>query len=262
MISIDSAVWYIEAALNYTYCMHTEDDPIIDELIIDTIKFNFNTSQGIIPIHEVANIYNAMADHTATEFEKIENSDKDIIFQDAFADENKLTIITVYGIKIVPDAFRPFEEEWKFGLEMGKCDGTNIGSDAAIEITKKANFRIPRIYGYYTNHTTIFIESEEYDNPNSDDPNFCDHYLFDEGGDYDPNGTYSWCLTVEEMNFYLNSIPIVANFVKIDHDLSLYDFISVSLLADGIPDNHQYTPIFHDGNFTFAIPHSYVPNPK
>ena len=47
-MSMDSAVWYIEAALNYTYCMYTPNDPEISDVFQDTLIYNLSSKSNDI----------------------------------------------------------------------------------------------------------------------------------------------------------------------------------------------------------------------
>lgn len=100
--------------------------------------------------------------------------------------------------------------------------------------------------------------SEALRNPASNYRNYCYYYIFSEENNQDFEH-FSQCLTVAEMNFYLNSVPKVAQIVKtqVGGYLAGHDFIGISLIGDS-----PYAPdesILHIGDFTYAIPHPTTP---
>ncbi len=263
-MSLDSAVWYVEAALNFTYCMHTENEPVYSEVFVDSFKIDFTAENGKVNFTEIAPAYLNIAQHTQNVFEQIENQAKDIVLQDVDYADGQLTIKTFFATGTTDKATTFnwwFTEDWKFGWNMGRCDGTYAGlSDAAKQLNSKINMRIPHINGYYTDNTTISSVSAwsgDFYNSNSNDPNYCQYYIFLEGGDFDPYGTYSTCITVPELNFYINGAFIAADVIKQNHsELATKQFIGVNYFGDGIPGDAQNPIIMHFGAFTYAIGHT------
>ncbi|NPV37637.1 MAG: hypothetical protein HPY80_13345, partial [Bacteroidales bacterium] len=129
--------------------------------------------------------------------------------------------------------------------QSGICDGPaypgGYGSDAAEEIEIKVHLRKAMPCGYYSCINPVVIKAVAWDFPNSNQtsPNMYSSYLFDNLS-YLPN--FHFCLSPEEMNFYLNGAeriiynpsptgakPEGLSFVSIDMQgdlLLLPDFIS------------------------------------
>jgi len=137
---IDSAVWYIEAALNYTYCDTAKTTAGIDSFFVNiTIdennEINFN---NIVNAYNQLNtdLQNTLGNNTMrlADVEFINNNNK------SNEKQLKLTVVKT-TTNLLSWNFGP-DDNWYFSEKKGKCDGTCIGNDAVTQLNKKANYSI------------------------------------------------------------------------------------------------------------------------
>ncbi len=141
-MSIEDAVWYIEAALNYTYCnMETTDNVIVDSAFV-TINL---TETDEIDFNNVITAYNELEtdlenilgedNMLLTDIEYIQNLDK--------SGDATFKLTTVRGGDIDENRFHfNATDYWKPIFELGKCDiytGHAIGHDASSQVEKMIN---------------------------------------------------------------------------------------------------------------------------
>ncbi len=269
-LTLDSAVWYIEAALNYSYCNTERDLSDVADFAYDTLTVCASEQAQNLNLQTVVEIYDAFAERTS---ELLNSTQQKLMFQDVTIAEGEFQLITTLALiqtekgSIVTSNFT---EPWKWGLKSGKCDGTYYNkSDAALQIASKARMRISVIYGYYTDVTTIsWVNTSDYDldDPNTTDRNYCDYYMFDEdkyqssGIPYFPEESYSQCVSVTEMNYYLNKVPTVASIVKSSHSfLHNHDFIGISMNGDAAYSYEGSYWLRHFADITYGIPHASNP---
>ncbi len=141
-----------------------------------------------------------------------------------------------------------FVDNWYYGFGLGRCDGTCKGYDAAMLIKRKANLKIPRIYGYYTD---IWESAEEwgvsFENPGGDPP----YYVY-----YDASS----CITAEHCEFYIDGAIIASNMKwnsTFPNDNS-HELMSLNLRGVyGVPGGYT-----HAIKSKFGIPHPYGGGPS
>jgi len=219
-MTVNEAVWNIEAALNYNYC-HVElpqgetfVDSLILELPVDNDKIEFCNVENAYQQAEAKLKHILKKDYHAIviDVEPLQTSD---VF--------KTKITFILGDAVVkksvsfPNSFGT-DDYWRCGFGYGKCDGTfYLVKDATTEIQYWLNSNFNYIPGqYFTDIEHQFVEPNEntnaYLNPNDAIPN--DNYLdyllfinrkFDLSGNLLPN-FYElppyYCISPEEMNFY------------------------------------------------------------
>ncbi len=269
LYSIDSAVWYIEATLNFTYCLHTEDDPEVTDYINDSLIIPVTVNNETISSADVIAAYQAAATYTEQKFENISASVKDIMFQDVEFNNGNLIVYTTFGIddestkSCSNNPWEPIVDGWMYGEDLGKCDGTCKPYDAADIISSKINFKIPVIYGYYTDITSFYINKgmiiQHFENPNSTDPNYCKFYIFYEQTMYNPYGTFKECISKDECDFYVNSWSKIDSISRILFNVNINkDFLNIHFrdrVNNTIDDKKE---IWFHTTVKYGFPHPYT----
>ncbi len=235
-MTVEDAVWNIEAALNYTYCNSEISEVIGVDSVFVTVDV---TENGELNFNDVINAYdqlnlgliNVIGNNTMrlADVEFIETSNK--------SGEKQLKLVVVETKR--PTAFLTTfgpTDYWKPMWEDGKCDtyeGQGVGNDAKTMIQKKIN--LLRFYGYFTDVQTILIHeglSQEY---------------FWQGYDTD-------CLNPTEMNYWLSKGKECAEFNK----PAGKNLISAQYYWDGITGGKS-TWYLHFAEFNYGILHSITP---
>ena len=57
VVSVEEAVWLVEAALNYSYCMTELSDSLLNKFVVDSLLLEINISNGKIFYNDVINSY-------------------------------------------------------------------------------------------------------------------------------------------------------------------------------------------------------------
>jgi len=210
-LTLDSAVWYIEAALNYSY-----SDSYATEIIkVDSAFVSVPVSDnGTINFNHVVYAYNKLYGgliniYTQTEGENLSIRLTDISLKaaDNKSDEQtfKLTAVITKGVP----TYSTFgvTDYWYPMFEKGKCDayaGLCIGYDATSQLEQKANYDLRFARGYLTD-----IEYRY-----AGDGSYMD-YLW-QGGENE-------CLSPSELNGLLANMKDLANILKpINKDIINY----------------------------------------
>lgn len=271
--TVDSAVWYIEATLNFAYCLHTEDDPVVSDYLTDSLVIPVTVNDETISFEDVTAAYNTAAAHTQEAFENIPNTVKDIILQNVAFKDDKFIIHTTFGVNQEnnckscnsPDLayYNGFVDDWHVVDLAGMCSFECSGiSDGNRLMTVKANFRVPKVVGYYTdletmNEVSIYtFDGGEILNEDDDimGDDYCDYYLYEIDNP---------CLSAEELNFHTNGILKVSD-IMLDTDFIGYlteehRLISVKSYDRhfiGIDDKLDYG--YHQAvDYNYGIPHPY-----
>ena len=199
-MSIDSAVWYIEAALNYTYCYSTEEklDADLNSITLDSLLINYENSENFISLNNVTDIYNNFKETITYEFNQIKNPVKFYDFVDIAYTNNK------------------FKAYFTFNTHNDDNNNKSLifWSSAPPIIYKKANRRVGYPYigsGYYTDIDFLFRTPYWYFATNNNP--YGDYLLF-----YKKiiTGSPEPYLTDAEMNYYSNSSVDALNIAKND----------------------------------------------
>jgi len=228
-MSIDSAVWYIEAALNYTYCEITSSEIIgVDSVFItvnvnDENEINFNDLTSAFNEFETS-LLNALGDNNLrlADIELVESSEKG-------GGITLKTSIIINPISIDPSSFNFYSNAyWYPVLEQGKC-GEYEGEK---KINSKVNYYLPA--GYATDVESIYAGMYNNTYP-----------------DYFWSGPSDDCLNPDEMNYWLEKGREVADILK----PSSKEFISCNYYYDGVGGTKS-TTWYHMADFSFAIWHA------
>jgi hypothetical protein len=203
-MTVEEAVWNIEAALNYSYNDLNANAFISYNLIRIPIQLSDN---GEIEFDEITSTYFELESLltgfigenslSLADIEFIENKNK--------SDEGELKMTTIVKGSIPNLQDFGSTDYWKAIWEEGKCGeytGQEVGKDAATQLMYKANLtRSAPIDGYITDIETIY--------------DFCGLYPWDE--DYlfhaygSGNTIQNSCIEPNEMNYWLNQLKQLAN---------------------------------------------------
>ena len=209
IISIDSAVWFIEAALNYTYCI-LEDETIFEESIAftDSAKIDIIVDDNSVNFSNIAIIYNEFLQVIAN---TIEDDIKKVYLVDIeFKDDTiscKYDFVVKSSNKGFPiNIFTDLNYDWHSGaacyVNMGRCDGTYPEKSAATVWSKCITWSkgIP-----FNAFFTDIQKGKWYYNPNNNTTPELDTMLFKGYFETPP------CITSDDMYKYYYRGKTIAN---------------------------------------------------
>lgn len=210
LISVDSAVWYIEAALNYTYCI-VEDETFFEEsdFFADSVKVSIVVNDNSVNFSNVSSVYNEL-------FQVIENNinsntKKAYLIDIEYKDE-KISCKYNFAVKnsakvVIIDWYPDLNYDWHSGAgtcyeNMGRCDYTYPDKSAATIWSKyiTCSKGVP-VNAYYTD----IQKGIWYKNPNNNTTPELDTMLFKGYFESVP------CIVSDDMNKYFNRGKVIAN---------------------------------------------------
>jgi hypothetical protein len=266
-IPADSAEWYLAAMVNYTYCDASVkgEYQFIDSTFISLPKQGKNVS-----IASMDTMYNAIIDSLRNQFNSINNSEKYLlavyiknIQQSSSQIDFKIVTFIEYGP--VSNAYLTFgiNDDWKWwnmGMNNGGyCDGlyqgTDLASDAAIQLTNKVMLRrsVPSEgYCFISPFSDITLYADHYINPNHGSSyNYQYYYMYQNTTQY-PD--YNTCLSYIDMNFYLLGAETIVYTADVNGGAEPPDqsFVSISLFGDLMAPTN-YTIYLHRGDAYYGI---------
>jgi hypothetical protein len=276
-MTIDEAVWNIEALVNYTYADASAE---YENLITDQFNITVNLNDGKVDYSEVILTYDKIIDSIAVKFNQIESEDKVLIVANVSVVESDGQSVTLgidpgIGTDGPPGWMNDFglTDYWLYGQLDGKCDqyiGQGVGSDAAEQIQFKVNMRrsLPVGHSYFTGiknvfcnpfedlikyEGTVFCECCSLINPNDPNPwnNINDMLLF---YNYGWGNNYHECIPPNEMNFYLDGLEEIVYNISYDcfsQQLSGKIFISCDLNWNLVYADEEFW-IYHTVNIQFG----------
>jgi hypothetical protein len=271
-LELDSAVWYLEALMNYNYS--TPDSSFVNLTVDTTFEFNLPVNDDLVDFSNLSEAAFAMEEHIVNYLNNMPNSIKFMVVADVHIKDDDfksgsktLSITTGYGSEYIdnPSAYTPFGENdyWLYGYPFfGGCETNNAtSSDAAEEIEYKINnpnvsWDDPYPAGSYVVNVGIqTIESWSYPNPDDDqEDNWLDYLMYAE---VDNNILFAdLCLEPEEMNFYLQGTLDVIEMV-IEEKQALFpnddiEFVYLNLFGEMASMGLDYTYYLHFGEVTYG----------
>ncbi|MCD4695369.1 MAG: hypothetical protein K8S16_03925 [Bacteroidales bacterium] len=256
IMSVDSAIWYLETLFNATYGFPYEQytNTKTDETVLQ-IDINAN---GEVSLDDVVAMYDEIVNIVTQYYYNSGFNEKGFLLLDLEQGEingNQLEI----GLRSVTgekgEGWEPFgpDDDWLYGNFLGRCDYTQDTTDAAEEIQKALNNHKPLVYpppGYhfvYEIDELITLFGDEYT---------------DESGDYlifyidNENGNFTWdeeCLQPDEMNFHFNGEETVIYDILEPELGKRFMVCDLEGLQD--TDEDENPRIRHNNILTFGIPH-------
>lgn len=207
-MSVDSAVWFLKATLNYTYARAGVD---FNHLSSDSAVISLTTSDGEITENALPGIYQQILDSVEVIYNATEGNDKNLLMvnvvpTDGSDNTTDLTIYAAISGTTPTYIYGQFgaTDYWYWGKSLGKCGNYQgyYGYDASTILEYRMNHPLIAYPPgtYFIPDTYIgFIYPWEYEDPNS--PNIYGTRLFQWEGPEFPQEEP--CLSPEEMNYYL-----------------------------------------------------------
>lgn len=244
--SIEDAIWYAEATLNYSYAIY---DSSFIYLSRETSSFSINLNpNNTVNQTDLLAAYGKMVDSLEAHYDGIQTTPKHVFLCDVIDVSNSvgtldLVMVSVIGCGFTLNPYGSFNstDYWFSGNQEGKCDiyyPSYIGRDATTELAYKllhpyiapaSNVRI-----YYTDIDTVFyVDPSNYYYDNA--PRDYRGYYF-ESFEQD---AWVQCLEPDELNFYIsnNGIPYIIddNITNIDKE-----FCYIDIIWDFIKDGNYF----------------------
>jgi len=211
-ISVDDAVWLVEAALNYSYCITVEPEAYENcEIIIDSVEFDFLVNENLISLNNTVNIYNDFENYFIQYSNNLDFTFKKYNIADIDVKENKIVCKFILFVKNLTKAQigpqSALNNDWKTGAggcDGGTCDGTiEEGSVQTVLnacLNDKSNIVKP---DYYLTDIKSGLSSSYHS-----DPFNVHHMLLDT-----IVSEYSPCITSEEMYKLFNNARTIVNTI-------------------------------------------------
>ncbi len=295
-ISAGEALWCIEAALNYTFCM--DAGPAVDpETDTSSIQFTLNDNDQV-EFSDVAIAYITLASNMANRQAQLEDNEREfkiVDVKDITTPGQLNSGIIVMKISAVTGVmsgdgngsargqlytFGP-DDNWYYGEGLGKYPSGYEGWDAARLFSNVMNYGEPMPdplssqvpSGYYTDVETYTITDgmilQYYQNPGPHGQtldNILDYLVFyrcaaNNGGD-EPDKIL-WYDPYDQMNFYMQNLQTIK--VSLDHDFGPMGktFHSCKVHDRRYYDpmnNNQLSEIWHELNYCYGIFHEGLPH--
>lgn len=280
-VSIDSAIWYLEATANFTY-----SDGIGDriELTRDSAIFTLAiNTEGKISLNEVWSQYELLIDNIRARYQSLNQTNKQLIGVDVKANQilsNSIEVQANYtiasGSAVIPNACTFNNVDcWKWwnggygsipGTNGGICCGpnanTHLESDAAEEIQKRIHQcqAIPSGNYWYDEVETKRVYAWDFPNPSwnvqTDYENYYQYRMFWNSSNY---AYFHDCLNPEELNFYLNGTKWIINTLEDPNEgggarPEGKSFISVNVQGNALWIGSS-SDLFHEAWITYGVLH-------
>jgi hypothetical protein len=236
-LTIDEAVWNIEALVNYTYADASAD---FYTIVNDSVSITVNLIEGRVAINDIIAAYDQIVDSLSAKYNQILSTEKQLMIADVSVKEiNEVAVVFEVNSAISSGILNPggwfgVNDIWFYGMadynNGGYCggiyNGTHTNDDAAEQIQRKIMFRrsLPSGHRYFIDIKEVYVDGQNNEliyEPNSQEPILCgccdiinpndpiqnDNY-------YDRLVFFNWayyqnfhgCLSKDEMNFYLGSM--------------------------------------------------------
>ncbi|RLD62405.1 MAG: hypothetical protein DRJ05_00470 [Bacteroidetes bacterium] len=223
-ISVDSAVWYLDAAVNFTHAFGFEP---FSEFYTDSVFIEIAVDNGLVSLDDVSAGYFELVDKIRDDiYAQVQDEGKQLYTSSTIltSEENGNIILkttSVIGSNEATDE-TPFEEGWMYGERAGSCNDPNIFSDANLEIIQATrDYRSEYIidvgdnwFAYYTlpEKTIEIISTDAYIGSNGTDlllnladitpnDNLHDKLMFYQTDEININWGIE-CIETDDMNFY------------------------------------------------------------
>ncbi len=202
-MSIDSAVWYIEALANYEYCILTEEreNADLNAITVDSMFIDAETSSNKINYNEIAKTYLTVETTIISAFEELDYALKFYDLVDIEFANNEFKVYYAFVYNTNPEkSYPPITEGWYYGQDLGDCDGTSLANCDATDLIY-ARIETPPIAQFYTDIDNIWKISYDLDFATQNNP-YGDYLMYYEYFDTPPFPDAP-CIPVDPMNYYV-----------------------------------------------------------
>lgn len=225
-ISVDSAVWYLDATVNFTHAFAFES---FDDFYTDSVFVEIPATNGEINMNDLSDGYFDLVDEIRDSIYSVvaendkqlySSSTKLVELENGIVQLKNTSTIGSKGVDPEPGTESPFDEGWMYGENAGSCNNPYVFSDAIHEIAD-ATMTYKSLYitdegehwhAYYTqpekevhvysynNYETlpgIFVllnPEDEFLNDNDRD-----RLMFYQNDEF---GSLQECIQTDDMNFY------------------------------------------------------------
>jgi len=275
-LSIDEAVWNIEALANYNYSDASNPFDIYEG---ETAEIEVPLTNGKITLLDAGIAYDKAIDSLALHFSQVSGTDKKLVLADVtlkeIGEESATFDVTSSIGSGDSSPFADFGEDdwWEAILLDGKCDGSGqgVGSDAAEKIEYKIDKRLslPSDHRYFTDISVLEFNAFDYIciyldgiycedcsiiNPDDDIPNDNMYdYIIYRSHSYLPN--HHTCLIPNEMNFYLDGMEHLIYdlaYQWFPYDLEGKIFASCNIIGELYMGGYQSVAV-HEGYIHYGV---------
>lgn len=264
--SIQDAIWYAEATMNFTYTIYDSSFIILSR---ETSTFSIDLNQdNTINESALLEAYEKMADSLAEHYNNIPSVTKHVVLCDVINAGTSSRILHLSMISVIGYSYTTYQygtfgptDYWYAGGLLGNCGDFSgfEGRDATTELEYKLlHPLIPpaeNVRVYYTDESTV-MEIDPVDYPYANSPRGHRGYIY---GSFNPEDEVQ-CLPPTELNFYIssNGIPYIID----DNDIySEKEFCLINVYWDFIPGNETYYEQ-HWFDITYGIKQTTVINPE
>jgi hypothetical protein len=273
-ISTDDALNLLEGTMNYSHAFSTDYyDEVLKE---NTTLIVPKTSSGEVDMDVLVQKYNEMKSDITTNYQNSSFENKGLIIVDLTETSQTSNEITMDVAMFTGERSNdpptegiggPFGtgDDWWYGEDVGKCDGTIQYSDAAQELSAEM---AKYIYHYNLNQgyigfswvQTVTLQggTPYLRRPNDPNPpdNYIDYYLYNADSTYGTITNSVLCVENNEMNLYYSYLEYLL-YTKLPDDilnsLRPVQIIDMQGIEDPSIDEHYY----HWGQFQMGIPINY-----
>ena len=255
-LTVDSAVWYLEAAANYTYGDASFET---GKFVVDSSFITVPANEGEITFTDLQLAYDQAVDSLSADYAAIDANSKQLIVADISIKEITEGTVTLevtsgFGTDDGCGLGLTNTYPWYWGWELGRCDGSGlgVGCDAADKIAQLANYEVPIPIGatYYTDVDYRNADGCDYTNDNGD----C--LLF---ADFQEYTLVHQCLSTTEITFYKNGLITVGNILKPSgKSVIRYSLIDLTAfpLCGTPPEQHDCWYMVHYATIKYGIWHT------
>ena len=257
--STDSAIWYSEAALNFTYAIF---DSSFVYRAIDTSVFSFDLDENnYVTQSELEDVYGDMVDSLDAYYDGLQDNIKhlmfcDVVEVDVTGGQLDVLMIAHFGCGYTGFEWSYFGEtdDWYSILELGKCPPYQEEGDASIALTEafmtqmtvsQADKRI-----WFSDEVTVYeIDPRNYAYVQAP-RGYRGFYYYGSGIMSNPQ-----CCDDDELNFYMtsNGIPYIIHD-NIPENPEGLEKESVIVIGDYSPGDDYWQEI-HFLEITYGIRH-------
>jgi hypothetical protein len=253
-ISLDSAIWNMEASLNYTYA---DPEEAIGEYSF--IKSNYTLevdANGVVSMSEVQAVYSLMEQDLGNDLKS--GNDEVIIFSDVALDSISGGTAYLSGTNGyssgIARSYTPIDDNWYWGTLgqeygnplLGNCAGTDTTSDASDELQWRLNNPMP-----VPTQQIFYIDLVTEDATGFD---FDDRLYI--GWDYPADN----CLTIDTLTYYLNQSDDIIYTYKTNGGLRPANKSFVRLIIfDDVVVGEGYAEHIHYYEVTYGTPTTIPP---
>jgi hypothetical protein len=275
-MSVADVEWNVEAYLNATYAR--ADKPFIDQSV-NRDSFVVALTNGEVSGTNVLAALASAKSLLINQYRSIRETSKHLVFVDIAtktigSNQLQLMVSSFVGLNPLQSRDNPYgsTDRWKYGFGLGKCDGTQLGKDAATRLNEELNAR--HILGnpppgatnvYFTDIVIlrIFATDPDWQNPNdvTSNDNIRDFLLY--VSDQRIMMNFSTCIEFQDMNWYYNNLyTIVSNPAPLGIKPVGKEFVFSALKGDYIYHRNLPTATYlHSGEISFGIPHLVIGPP-